>query len=46
MAPLALRRASASGGTVTYRELLSAGRRAVCLYGGAAQVEFQFGPRA
>ena len=33
-APLALRRASSSGGTVTYRELLSAGRRAVCLYGG------------
>ena len=34
MAPLALRRASSSGGTVTYRELLSAGRRAVCMYGG------------
>jgi|AntAceMinimDraft_5_1070358.scaffolds.fasta_scaffold51062_1 hypothetical protein len=35
MAPLALRRASSGGkGTVTYRELLTAGRRAVCLYGG------------
>ena len=34
VAPLALRRASDSGGTVTHRELLRAGRRCVCLYGG------------